>query len=132
MRWPSSDRRDEARELVEEEYELARRIATPRAVGIALRARGLVEGGSRGIELLEESVGVLAATPDRLEHARALIDLGAAQRRAKQRRIAREPLGEGLELARRCAALALARRATDELAATGRGRASPCSPGSSR
>ena len=62
---------------------------------------------------------MLAPTPDRLEHARALIDHGAAQRRANQRRSAREPLREGLELALRCGGLRLARRATEELEATG-------------
>ena len=40
----------------------------------------------------------------RLDHARCLVDLGAALRRANQRAAAREPLREGLELARRCGA----------------------------
>ena len=57
-------------------------------------------------------------SPARLELARALTDLGAALRRAKQRADAREPLREALEIARRDGALAIARRAHDELAQT--------------
>jgi DNA-binding CsgD family transcriptional regulator len=62
---------------------------------------------------------VLAQTSGRLEHARALIDLGAALRRANSRSEARKHLREGVELAHQCGAIALAERANEELAATG-------------
>lgn len=62
---------------------------------------------------------VLDVSPARLEHARALVELGAAQRRANQRTAAREPLRAGLDLAHRCGATRLAERARSELAATG-------------
>lgn len=55
----------------------------------------------------------------RLEHAKALTDLGAALRRANRRAEAREPLRAALEIARRGGALAVARRAHEELEATG-------------
>ncbi|MGH3615583.1 MAG: helix-turn-helix transcriptional regulator, partial [Pseudonocardia sp.] len=58
-------------------------------------------------------------TPARLEHARALVDLGAALRRGNQRRAARDALARGQELAHRCAADALVERAREELIATG-------------
>jgi len=48
-----------------------------------------------------------------------LVELGAALRRANRRREAREPLREGLDLAHRCGATALAERARTELGAAG-------------
>jgi DNA-binding CsgD family transcriptional regulator len=110
---------DEARALAECELAEARAWGTPRAIGQALRGLGLVSGGPAGIELLHESVSTLEASPARLEHARALIDLGAAQRRANQRAQAREPLRRGLDLAHRCGARLLEARADEELRATG-------------
>jgi DNA-binding CsgD family transcriptional regulator len=64
-------------------------------------------------------VEVLAGSGARLEHARALVELGAALRRANQRAAAREPLRAGLDLAYRCGAGRLAERAAAELRATG-------------
>jgi len=64
-------------------------------------------------------VEVLKASPARLEHTRALVELGGALRRANQRAAAREPLRAGLDLAHRCGATRLAERARSELAATG-------------
>jgi DNA-binding CsgD family transcriptional regulator len=113
------DRHDEARALAEEELALARRWGDPHAIGASLRVLGLVAGGTAGIELLREAVEVLAGSQARLEHARALVDLGAALRRANQRIEAREHLREGIDLARRVGALGLAARATEEIAASG-------------
>jgi DNA-binding CsgD family transcriptional regulator len=113
------DRNDEARALADEELALARRWGDPRAIGASLRALGLVEGGKAGIGLLREAVEVFAGSEARLEHARALVDLGAALRRANQRTEARERLREGVDLARGIGALGLAGRANDEIAATG-------------
>jgi DNA-binding CsgD family transcriptional regulator len=108
-----------ARALAEEELGLARRFGAPRPLGIALRTRGLVEGGDGGIRLLEEAVAVLGDSAARLEHAYALTDLGAALRRANRRADARGQLTEGLALARSCGAVPLAERAYEELVATG-------------
>jgi DNA-binding CsgD family transcriptional regulator len=113
------DRNDEARALAVEELALARRWGDPDAIGASLRVLGLVEGGEEGIGRLQEAVEVLAGSEARLEHARALVDLGAALRRANQRAEARELLREGVDLARRVGALGLARRANEEIAATG-------------
>jgi DNA-binding CsgD family transcriptional regulator len=112
-------RNDEARALAEEELALARQWGDPPTIGASLRVLGLVEGGGAGLALLRAAVEVLAGSEARLEHARALVDLGAALRRANRRTEARERLREGVDLAGRVGALGLARRANDEIAATG-------------
>jgi DNA-binding CsgD family transcriptional regulator len=112
-------RRDEARELAEEELELARTWGAPRALGAALRAAGLVEGGESGLARLEEAVQVLGESPAKLEHAKALTELGAALRRLNRRSAARDELRRAVELATICGASSLAARAETELLATG-------------
>jgi DNA-binding CsgD family transcriptional regulator len=111
--------RTEASRLVDEEVELARHWGTARPLGVALRATGLVQGGNEGIELMRESVSVLATSQAQLERAKSFTELGAALRRANHRRSARSFLEEGLELAHRCGATTLAERAHTELIATG-------------
>jgi len=112
-------RQDEARELASDEVRRAEAFGAARAIGIALRASALVGPPAERLEGLAEAVAVLEPSPARLEHARALVDLGAAFRAAGQRKAAREPLLAGLELASRCGARALERRARTELAAIG-------------
>ena len=112
------DRNDEARGLAAEELALARRWGDPQAIGAALGVLGLIEGRA-GIGLLREAVEVLAGSQARLKYARALVDLGAALRRENRRTEARERLREGVDLALRCGAFGLARRANEEIAATG-------------
>ena len=112
-------REDEARQLAGDELALSRRWGAERAISVSLRVLGLVEGGESGEQWLREAVQVLAGSPARLEHARALVDLGAALRRGNSRSEARKLLREGVELAHQCGATALVTRANDELAATG-------------
>jgi DNA-binding CsgD family transcriptional regulator len=109
----------EAKDVAEQELAGARAWGLPRRIGIALRTLGLIEGGERGLELLRESLSVLEPSPARLEHARTLAEYGAALRRANRRAEAREPLRAALEWARPAGALAIARRAHEELEATG-------------
>jgi DNA-binding CsgD family transcriptional regulator len=113
------DRTDEARALCEQELQIARSWGAPHATGAALRALGLSTGGDRGIELLEEAVATLSKSPARLELARALVELGAALRRANRRTEARECLRQGVALAQRLGARALAEHGNVEIAATG-------------
>jgi class 3 adenylate cyclase/DNA-binding CsgD family transcriptional regulator/RecA/RadA recombinase len=113
------DRRDEARRYAAEELALSRQWGAPRSLGRSLVAAGLAEGGDDGIILLREAVAVLEPAEARLEHARALVELGAALRRANHRSESREPLRRGLELATACGATPLAERAETELLATG-------------
>ncbi len=108
-----------ARTLAREELDRARWFSQPRGVGVALRVCALLAGGEEGIDMLTESVEWLRRSPARLELARTLFDLGAAQRRAGKRSAAREPLREAGGLAERCGALSLAARIDEELAATG-------------
>ncbi len=111
--------RDRARELVEEELEIAQRFGAPEPIGDALRVRALLAPGREMVERAREAVDVLAGSELRVAHARALIDLGAALRRGGHRRDAREPLREGLDLANRCGSVVETDRAMDELRATG-------------
>jgi DNA-binding CsgD family transcriptional regulator len=111
--------RDEAARLAGEELELARTWGAARALGAALRAAGLVEGGEQGLALLREAVEVLTGSPAKLEQAKARTELGAALRRANRRSEAREQLRHALELATMCGAASLAARAERELLATG-------------
>src|SRR5207248_4472845 len=89
-------RHDEARELAADELRRAEAFGAPRAVGIALRAEALVGPAGERPERLTAALAVLEGSPARLEHARVLVDLGAAFRAAGQRKAAREPLLEGL------------------------------------
>jgi DNA-binding CsgD family transcriptional regulator/Tfp pilus assembly protein PilF len=109
----------EARTLAAEEVTLAQAFKGPRTLGVALRAAGLTDGGRRGIELLRQAVRVLEGSGARLEHARAMADLGAALRRAGQRADSREILRPALDLAHRCGAIVLTERARTELVAAG-------------
>jgi DNA-binding CsgD family transcriptional regulator/tetratricopeptide (TPR) repeat protein len=111
--------REQARRLAEEELELARTFGTPRALGVAKRAAGVVAGGDRGEVLLREAIEAFERGDARLERARALTDLGALLRRRNRRREARELLRKALDAAHRSGARPLAERAETELRATG-------------
>jgi DNA-binding CsgD family transcriptional regulator len=111
--------RDRAASLAREQVELARSFGTPGMLGSALRVLGLVHGSREGVAVLREATETLERGACRLEHGRALIDLGAALRRAGQQAEARERLREGLDIAHRCGATALADDARDELVAAG-------------
>lgn len=115
----SLDRPNEARALATEELTLARRWGAPRALGRALRVAGLVHGGEEGLALLHQAVEVLASSPARLEHAKALVELGAALRRSGHRLESRHYLRRGVELAQICGATPLIERGYTELRASG-------------
>ncbi|MFJ9031572.1 AAA family ATPase [Streptomyces sp. NPDC102274] len=102
------NRGDEAREMTEYGGELARRWGTPRALGLAALARGVIAPGGTGIEALTESVLTLAGSPARAEHAKAELVLGRTLLKTGDQRGAREHLRTATDLAQRCGALALA------------------------
>src|SRR5207248_1082886 len=105
--------------LADEEAELAATFGAQRALGISLRACGLVRQGAESIERLRQAVEVLRTSPAALELARALVDLGAAERRGGARVSARRSLGEGLDAAAACGSVPLIERARSELVAAG-------------
>ena len=107
----------EARRLALEQLELSEQLGTPGARGAALCL--LARTTTEPIPLLEQAVTMLAGSPARLEHTRALVALGAALRRANRRADARDPLRRALEQADRGGMLRLARRAREELNAAG-------------
>ena len=125
LHWRSSValalRRDslEARTLVDVELERARQLRYPRAIGVALRALGLLQAPDAGCDTLREAAAVLERSPARLEYARTLFHLGAALRRCGRRAAARDPLRESLDLADRLGAEGLVTQALAELAAAG-------------
>jgi DNA-binding CsgD family transcriptional regulator len=110
---------DAARHSVEQALELARRWDTPGAIGQALHAQARAGLTAEPVETLRGAVDLLAESPLRLEHARALVSLGSELRRGARRRESRGPLREGYELARRCGAGELAEHARAELRASG-------------
>jgi DNA-binding CsgD family transcriptional regulator len=120
---------ERGRGMALDDLERARRWGAASGIGVALRAVALVEGGPGSVDRLREATEVLAASPARLEQARALTDLGAALRRANRRAEARGALQEGLELAERCSAGAVAERARTELRAAGGRSGDPYSTG---
>ena len=111
--------RERARDVAEAELADVKIFQAPRALGITLRVAGLAHGGSKGLELLTNSVACLRNSPALLERAHSLAELGAALRRDGCRSAAREPLAEALDLAARCGARPLAARVREELKATG-------------
>jgi DNA-binding CsgD family transcriptional regulator len=113
------DDRAEALRLAAVQLDDAKRLGHPHALGIALRTHGVLEGGEPGLNQLREAADVLSRADDRLEHARTLVELGAALRRANHRAAARQPLREGLDLADRCGATRLTERARAELLTAG-------------
>jgi DNA-binding CsgD family transcriptional regulator len=111
-------REAEARDVAERWLAVARGSGTSTDVGAALRLLARIEPGRR-VELLEESVAQLAAAPDRLEYAAALVDYGEVLGNVGRRAEAREPLNRGLELAEACVARSLSSRAVEALAGLG-------------
>ena len=96
---------DEARELAAAERPARARGSVPRpgsavACGRSASSRA-VRAASR---CSRRRSSVLEASGARLEHARALVDLGALLRRCGQRTAATEPLRAGMDLAHRCGA----------------------------
>ena len=108
--------------FTEQARQLNRGWATPliaRAEGEAHLARGDPEDG---LARLEEAVAEEHLLPMPLDRARTLLVLGSAQRRARQRRLARQTLQRALDAFRELDAQLWAAKAEAELARIG-GRA---------
>ncbi|HST42061.1 MAG TPA: AAA family ATPase [Conexibacter sp.] len=110
--------RERALELARDELARAQRWGAPWWHGRALRILGTIER-EEGLDHLREAVDVLAGSPARLEHAKALFAYGGALRRGREPAASREPLRRALELASACAAVGLAEQVRGELYAAG-------------
>jgi DNA-binding CsgD family transcriptional regulator len=108
-----------AHRMAREELDLARAFGAPGTLGAALRAAAMTAGPDERVDLLRESVAVLEDSPTRLEHARSLVELGAALRRKGLRSEARTVLERGMDSAWSCGPTALAQRASEELRLVG-------------
>ena len=113
------DRGDEAVAVATEELADARRFGVAEAVGASLRTLGLVTGGAERVELLRDAVATLEPTEARLDHARAVLELGVALRHQGVRTEARDRLRAALDETARLGASGLADRAHQELIAAG-------------
>jgi DNA-binding CsgD family transcriptional regulator len=95
---------------------------------VALRVAGTVVGGGYGLALLREAVDLLADSQATVDRARVLLDYGVAlvghAASARDRETARDVLQDGLLLAERCGAHAVAQRAVRALRTVG-GRRRP-------
>ena len=108
----------EARAVAAENLARAQGFGAASTVGAALAVAGSVADGDERREQLAAAVATLARSPASLEHARALVALGAAVRPVDPA-AARGLLGRGLALAERCGGLAVADAAHAELIAAG-------------
>lgn len=106
--------------LAEEQLRAAYFWGAPRAIGIALRARGLIEKEPRKrARWLAQAVAQLRNSPAVLDLAQSMLDLGRAMALQGEILPARDQLREGLAIAQRSGSTALAARAHDELLRSG-------------
>jgi tetratricopeptide (TPR) repeat protein len=109
---------EEALEIATTARTQADRFGSPTTRGRALRTLAALQPPT-AIPLLEEAARILRHAPNRLEHARALADLGTALARSGHPTDAGIPLTEALTLAAECDAPALHATITHELATIG-------------
>jgi ATP/maltotriose-dependent transcriptional regulator MalT len=113
----ASDRSDEALGLLKAQIELARRWGAPSTIGRLLLVQGRL-AGPEGTSSLEEAEALLAASPTRLEHGKALAALGAA-RSGSHPGEARVLLRRALDIADDCGGRRLRKIVAAQLAAIG-------------
>jgi DNA-binding CsgD family transcriptional regulator len=112
-------RLEQASTMLDEERALAERFGAPRAIGVARRAAGVLARCDDAVDLLRSAVAVLDGCGARVEHARALGDLGAAVRRSGHPAQARPILRDALALAQDIRAHRIADAARAELCMAG-------------
>ncbi|MEU8547533.1 AAA family ATPase [Streptomyces roseoverticillatus] len=110
---------DAARRLVREELALARDFGAPHAVGVALRAAGLLGPGEERAAVLAESARLLREAGAALDEARVLRDLGRELMRTRKTRQAREHLRAAAALAEKCAAHVLVQELRQDMIEAG-------------
>lgn len=119
--------------LLEHDLAVARPAGLDHLIGRALRLQARCEDGPEAIARLREAIDVLEPGDARLEHAHALIDLGAAVRNANgdshARGNAMPLLRQGVDEAQRCGAVPLVRHGLTELRAAGSRQKQPALSG---
>ena len=110
---------DHAGRLLDEGLELARSFGAPGAVGCTLHAAALLRTGERRVELPAQRSSTLRHLKGPCPRPRARGARRDPARRNGRRRDSQDPLRQGLELAERCGAPILARRALEGIRATG-------------
>ncbi|MFI6449390.1 AAA family ATPase [Kitasatospora sp. NPDC050543] len=113
------DERESALVLAQEDLTLAQEWGVPEFIGSARRTLGLVTGGSRGLELLGEAVGILEETTAQYKYAQALADHGGLLRAADRPAQARVQLQRAASVAHRLGAAVVAEQALAQLRAAG-------------
>jgi DNA-binding CsgD family transcriptional regulator len=108
-----------ASDLIDQELHLAHAFDRSPDIGAALRAKATLASGARRESLLRESLAMLENADSALDLAATLCCLGVEIRRGGQRTRSREPLSRAMDIAHRNGAVALARRAREELLASG-------------
>jgi DNA-binding NarL/FixJ family response regulator len=97
----------------------AERLGRASALAASARCRGLLAAtagdGEVAVSAFEEAIALHAAAPQALSRARTLLALGAALRRLKRKRPARQALEEALAAFERAGAAVWAERARSEL-----------------
>lgn len=114
---------DDALALLEPWEAEGARLGREPVLAQALRCRGLVAATRGDIalasSLLDEAAAKHAAAGDELGRGRALLALGVARRRARQKRASREALSDALGVLVECGATPWVERARSELARIG-------------
>ena len=110
---------DQSRTLAAANLDMARAFGSPRPLGLALRAAGLVAEPALREDLLAQSVSVLERSPARYDLARSLVDLGGTLRRRGDLGQARDVLRRGAHVASVCRAVEVVAAAQRELRAAG-------------
>ncbi len=112
-------RREDAVEIASRELAEMAAFGAPHLYGIALSVCGGLDSGPAGLTRLREAVAILERSQARLDHARALLNLGVGLSARGERERARRQFSEALDIASRCGAITLAEQATSELIASG-------------
>lgn len=108
-----------ATEHINHGLRLAQAFGIKQEVGAALRAKAALTTGSERRRLLKQSLTTLEDSGNALDLAETLCELGGEVRRSGQRVRSRELLTRAMDIAYRNGALALVKRAREELLASG-------------
>lgn len=112
-------RKEEARDLAEQQLSRARAFGGARGIALALRACALADSGLAAAALLEEATELLAGTSAPLDYCVLLADCGAVLRRAGRQVDARRRLRAAVEIADNLGASSVATFAREELRTMG-------------